>query len=186
MLDSLKREYNRKHLQDEDFAFLFAESPPNEVVCVSCKTTSLDIKQAEILVIAAVIVKNTKIFTSQKLELLVKPQINGLEPTHAIKQFLQFIGSRPVVGYYLEFDIAVINKYVKTLLGIILPNRQIEVSGLYYDKKQSTIPQGNIDLRFDTLSRELDLPVLAGKEDTVNKALMTAIMYLKLQHTERL
>lgn len=186
MLDSLKREYNRKHLQDEGFAFLFAEPPPYEVVCVSCKATSLDIKQAEILSIGAVTVKNTKILTSQKLDLSIKPHTDGLEPTVAIKRFLQFIGSRPLVGYYLEFDVAIINKYVKMLLGITLPNRQIEVSGLYYDKKQSTIPKGNIDLRFDTLLRELELPMLASQEDNVNKALATAIMYLKLQHIEKL
>ena len=35
------------------------------------------------------------------------------EPEIAIFQLLNFIGSRPIVGYYIEFDIAMISKYTK-------------------------------------------------------------------------
>ena len=49
-----------------------------------------------------------------------------------LPELLRFIGSRPLVGFYLEFDVAMLNKHVRRLLGIELPNEQIEVSGIYY------------------------------------------------------
>jgi DNA polymerase-3 subunit epsilon len=139
---------------------------------------------------------------SQKFELFVKPtreineqsikihQIrnidlqNGCEAREAITKFLRFIGSRPLVGYYLEFDIKMINKYLKPYLGITLPNRQIEVSGLYHDKKIKLIPDGVIDLRFDVMMKDLGLPIF-GKHDALNDAVMTAMMYIKLQNIEK-
>jgi len=72
-----------------------------------------------------------------------------------------------------------IDKVLKTMIGVGLPNEKIEISGLYFDKKIGRIPQGNIDLRFDTILKELELPML-GKHSAVNDAIMTAMMYVKL------
>ncbi|MCF6206441.1 MAG: 3'-5' exonuclease, partial [Sulfurovum sp.] len=69
--------------------------------------------------------------------------------------------------------------------GITLPNKQEEVSAIYYDKKIGAIPQGNVDLRFDSIIRELGLPHLQA-HDALNDAVMTAMIYLKLQYTDRL
>jgi DNA polymerase-3 subunit epsilon len=77
-----------------------------------------------------------------------------------------------------------INKYLKPYLGITLPNRQIEVSGLYHDKKIKLIPDGVIDLRFDVMMKDLGLPIF-GKHDALNDAVMTAMMYIKLQNIEK-
>ena len=65
------------------------------------------------------------------------------------KRSLYYIGKRKLVGYYLQFDIAMIEKYTKPMFGITLPNKEEEVSAIYYDKKIATIPKGNVDLRFD-------------------------------------
>ncbi len=202
MLAAIKRRCNLKRLRDKRYHFLFDSPPSNEVVCFDCETTGLNPKKDDILSIGAVIIKENRIFTSQKLELFVKPNgsINvdsikvhrlrhcdlqgGIGAEEAVLRFLEFVGARPLIGYYLEFDVAMINKYLKPLLGIVLPNPKIEVSGLYYDKKQSFIPQENIDLRFDTILRELNLPRL-GQHDAFNDALMTAMIYLKLQHIEK-
>ena len=55
-------------------------------------------------------------------------------------------GGRPLVGYYLEFDMGMLNKYVRPLIGAPLPNRRIEVSSLYYDWRARQVPPGgNID-----------------------------------------
>lgn len=190
---------NAQKLKDEQYRFLFEEAPEDEVVVFDTETTGLNPKKDEILSIGAVKLKGNKILMSQKFELFVKPtrevgeqsikihQIrnidleNGCEPREAIEQFLHFIGARPLVGYYLEFDIKMINKYVKPWLGINLPNPQIEVSGLYHDKKIKFIPDGVIDLRFDVMMKELGLPIF-GKHDALNDAVMTAMMYIKLQN----
>ena len=65
------------------------------------------------------------------------------------------------------------------MIGISLPNRMIEVSELYYDKQISIIPQGNIDLRFDTILKKYDIPNM-GVHNAVNDAVMTAMIFLKL------
>ena len=65
---------------------------------------------------------------------------------------LDFIGSRPLVGYYLEFDVAMLNREIWPLLGVRLPQPKIEVSAMYYDYKNRQLPahqrDGTIDLRF--------------------------------------
>lgn len=203
MFNSIIRHFNKKNLKNENYAFLFDEPPLDEVVVYDTETTGLNPKKDEILSIGAIKVKGDKILTSEKFELFVKPtkeiseesikihQIrnidlqNGSEPHEALDKFLHFIGSRPLVGYYLEFDINMINKYLKPYLGIKLPNKQIEVSGVYHDKKIKFIPEGNIDLRFDVIMKDLGLPIF-GKHDAINDAIMTAMMYVKLKNISKI
>ncbi len=140
MFASFFAKRNAKNLKDERYRFLFEEAPLDEVVVFDTETTGLNPKKDEILSIGAVKLKGNKILMSEKFELFVKPtreineqsikihQIrnidlqNGCEAREAITKFLRFIGSRPLVGYYLEFDIKMINKYLKPYLGITLPN----------------------------------------------------------------
>lgn len=194
---------NSKNLKDERYRFLFEEYPLDEVVVFDTETTGLSPKKDEIISIGAVKIKNNKILTSEKFSLFIKPTKhvneesikihkirnidleNAIEAKEAMDAFLHFIGSRPLIGYYLEFDVAMINKYVKPWLGITLPNDQIEVSGLYHDKKIKLIPEGVIDLRFDVIMNDLGLPVF-GKHDALNDAIMTAMMYIKLKNIAKL
>ncbi len=198
MFNTLKQKWNRKHLSDERFAFLFDDTQNDEVVVFDCETTGLNPKIDDIISIGAVKVKGNKILTNEAIHIFVKQnkQINHESITihqirhcdldeaipieKAIEQFLYYIGNRALVGYYLEFDIAMIDKYIKPMFGITLPNKKEEVSAIYYDKKIATIPQGNIDLRFDTILEDLELPKLQA-HDALNDAVMTAMMYLKLK-----
>ena len=74
-----------------------------------------------------------------------------------------------------------INKYLKPKIGITLPNKLLEVSGIYHDYKIEKIPQGHIDLRFNTIMRELQIPNL-GKHDAYNDAIMTSMIFIKLKN----
>ena len=98
-----------------------------------------------------------------------------------IEEFLEYIGNRTLVGYFLEFDIAMINKYLKPKLGIKLPNKTLEVSEIYHDYKIDVIPQSYIDLRFNTIMEDLEIPSL-GKHDAYNDALMTSMIFIKLKN----
>lgn len=198
MFDTLKQKFNRSKLKDEHYAFLFDEYTGDEMVVFDTETTGLLPKKDEILSIGAVILKGDTVLTSKTFEVFLKPSKkiseksitihnirpcdleNALEPHEGIDSFLKFIGSRALIGYYLEFDVAMINKYIKPWLGITLPNKKIEVSSLYFDKKINFIPQGNIDLRFDTIMRNLNVPNM-GQHNAVNDAIMTALIYLKLK-----
>ena len=96
-------------------------------------------------------------------------------------RFLHFIGGRPLVGYYVDFDIAMLNKSILTLIGIELPNPRIEVSKLYYERKYGDAPPNTtIDLSFAAILEDLGIPRLA-QHDAFNDALMSAMMYVALR-----
>ena len=59
-----------------------------------------------------------------------------------LPELLRFIGGRPLVGYYIDFDVEMLEKHVLELIGIQLPNPRIEVSGLYYERKYGDAPPG--------------------------------------------
>ena len=192
---------NLSRLKDEHFKFLFEDNESEEYVVFDTETTGLNPKEDEILSIGAVIIKDNKILTSQTFEIYLRPsksissksiEIHGIRPCdlqnatdvkEGIRGFLEFIGSRDLIGYYLEFDVAMINKYIKPMLGITLPNKMIEVSEMYFEKEITLIPQGNIDLRFDTILKNYDIPNM-GLHNAVNDAIMTAMIYLKLTKTK--
>ena len=108
----------------------------------------------------------------------------GMDPEQAMRRLLDFIGSRPLVGYYLEFDVAMLNREIWPLLGVRLPQPKIEVSAMYYDFKNRQLPAhergGTIDLRFATMMNELDLP-LRDAHDALNDAVMAGLAFVKLR-----
>ncbi|KAB7883003.1 3'-5' exonuclease [Poseidonibacter ostreae] len=198
MFDKLFKNWNRKKLKDKRFDFLFDEPLPNEYVCLDCETTGLSPRKDEILSIGAVHIKDNKIIMRETFNIFVKPsknisaesikihQIrpidleNAVSPKVAIFKILDFIGSRPIVGYYIKFDIAMLSKYTKKYIGVKLPNDSIEVSSMFFKSKKKTSEYEFIDLKFDTIMKELDIPTL-GKHDALNDAIMTSMMFLKLK-----
>lgn len=199
MFKSISNYFNKKNLKDEKYSYLFDKPHLDEYVCFDCETTGLDPKIDDIISIGAVIIKNNTIISSKKFVKFVKPktklQAEAIKIHHirecdleeaedidnVIEEFIEYIGNRTLVGYYLEFDISMINKYLKPKIGITLPNKALEVSAIYYDYKIEKIPQGNIDLRFDTIMNDLQIPVM-GKHDAYNDALMTSLIFIKLKN----
>lgn len=199
MFEQFFKNWNKKKLKDRKFEFLFDEPIKNEYICLDCETTGLSPKKDEILSIGAVIIKDNKILMRKTLNIFVKPSKNvtaesikihhirpvdlenAVNPKDAIFELLEFIGSRPIVGYYIDFDIAMISKYTKKHIGIKLPNESIEVSSMYYKTRKKTTEYEFIDLKFDSIMKDLDIPTL-GKHDALNDAIMTSMMFLKLRN----
>ena len=198
MFKKLIKNWQRKQLQDEKYAYLFDKGPKDEYVCLDCETTGLNPKKDEILSIGAVIIKDNKILMRKTLNIFVKPskdateesikihQIrpidleNAISPKEAILELLEFIGSRTIVGYYIKFDIAMISKYTKQYIGIKLPNHSIEVSSMYFKTRPKNSEYEFVDLKFDTIMKVLDIPEL-GKHDALNDAIMTSMIFLKVK-----
>lgn len=198
MFDAFFRNWNRKKLKNKDFDFLFDEPILNEYVCLDCETSGLNPKKDEILSIGAVHIKENKILMRKTFNIFLKPSKNinaesikihhirpidlenGVDPKEAIFQLLEFIGSRPIVGYYIKFDVEIISKYTKNFIGVKLPNETIEVSSMYYKTRKKSSDYEFIDLKFDTILKNLDIPAL-GKHDALNDAIMTSMMFLKLR-----
>ena len=204
MFRNIKNLINKKALKDEKYLFLFDKAPEDEFVCFDCETTGLDTKLDDIVSIGAVIIKDNTVVASKKFVRYVKPKNstlsedsikvhhlrecdlqNACDIDDVILDFLDFIGSRTLVGYFLNFDISMINKYLKPKLGITLPNKAVEVSEIYHDFKIGVIPQSFVDLKFNTILQELDIPQF-GTHDALNDALMTAMIFLKLKNSIKL
>jgi len=199
MFEKFKRKRNLSKLKDSRFEFIFDESiAEGEYVVLDTETTGLNPKKDEILSIGAVKVKNNRIITSQSFEIFVKPtqsishesiKIHHITPSDlesgvdigvALEQLLLFVGNLPIVGYYISFDIRIINTHLKKYLGITLPNSSIELSSMYYKRYKKHSAHEFVDLKFDTIMQRLDLPTL-GKHDALNDAIMSAMILLKLQ-----
>ncbi len=201
----MTRQWLLYHLANKQFRFMFDPPPADEWVALDCETTGLDVNKDEIISIAAVRIAGNRIMTSARLELLVRPErrvsaesvrihqlreqdvAQGMAPEAAMTALMEFIGSRPLVGYYLEFDIAMIDRALAPILGINmgLPQPRNEVSAMYYDYKYRQLPRHKrdnpyIDLRFATLMGDLDLPQ-RNAHDALNDAVMAALAFVKLR-----
>jgi len=201
-LRALRRRWMLYHLADSHFAFMYDEPPKGEWVTVDCETTGLDVRHDRIISIAAVRIVGNRLLTSQRLELIVRPEramtaenvrvhrlreqdvAHGIDAAQAMRRLMDFIGSRPLVGYYLEFDIAMLNREIWPLLGLRLPQPKIEVSAMYYDFRNRQLPPhlrgGTIDLRFETMMNDLGLPHRAA-HDALDDAVMAGLAFVKLR-----
>ena len=202
---ALTRAWRLRQLKDPAFRSLFDPPPPDEWVAIDCQTTGLDIRRDEIIAIDAVRIRGRRLLTSERLELLVRPEqalspelirvhrlreqdvAAGLAPAEAARRVLEFIGARPLVGYYLEFDVAMLDRLVRPLIGIGLPQPCIEVSALYYRHKFRQLPphaqQDNvgIDLRFASMMADLALPWGSDAQAAPSEAVMAGLAFVKLR-----
>jgi len=199
MLNRLQRLIYRATLDDPTYAFLFTPGPPDEVVSLDCETTGLNPRVDDIIAVAAVVIRANRILISERFEAIVRPEAN--QGSHSIKvhqlretdvrqgqhmddvlpNLLRFIGGRPIVGYYVDFDMRMLNKYVASRLRSKLPNPRIEVSAMYYAAKyKGAAPGTPLDLKFASILSDLGIPSF-GQHDALNDALMTAMIYLQLR-----
>ncbi len=200
---AIRREWRLRHLSQARYGFLFDPAPENEWVSLACATTGHDQETDQVLSLCAVRVRGHRVLSSDRLELLLRPDgpvpaeslrrhrlreqdlAQGLPAAEAADELLHFVGSRPLLGYYLEFDVAMLDQIVKPVIGIGLPQEQVEVSSLYYDWRLHQLPPYqqdgvNIDLRYSTMLQALDLPERESP-DPLDRAVLTALAFIKLR-----
>lgn len=196
----LWRLFYKASLGDHAYKFLFRPGPADEAVSLDCETTGLDPRHDDIIAVAAVRLRGNRILTSERFEALVRPEdsqpgeasikvhrlrqrdvANAQPMRRVLPELLHFIGGRPLVGYYIDFDVRMLDKYAMDLIETKLPNPQIEVSALYYERKYGDAPPGTVfDLRFDSILKDLGIPPLDA-HDALNDAVMAGMAYLALR-----
>ena len=203
MLGWLRRTVDHIVLRDRSYRFLFQESNAGEAVSLDCETTGFDPWVDDIVSVAAIPIKGSRVLASQAFRALVRPQAamrasaikvhqlrkmdvaQGRPMDEVLPELLRFIGNRPLVGYWIDFDVRMLNKYLIEMLNIHLPNAQIDVSRLYYDRKYGNAPPGTpLDLSFAAILADLGLPALPQHE-AFNDALSAAEMYVVLEDMAR-
>ena len=169
----------------------------DEIVVLDCETSCFDKKKGELLTVAAVRVKGNEIRMSDALELTIdsdvvtdpdsvrihylrrEDRLKGVTVAEAIEKLLDFIGNRPICGFYIEYDEAILNRYIKQLYNFHLPNHFIEVSEIYVKQKRRHIPELQLDLTFEGLATDLKVPVIE-RHTAMGDVISTALMYIKL------
>ena len=191
--------FYRATLGDQSYRFLFKPGPPDESVVIDCETTGLNPRRDDVIAVAAIRIRGSRILTSEAYRAIIRSdkaptsesikvhQLRAKEVSegrglhHVLPELLRFIGSRPIVGYYVDFDVAMLDKHVLRFIETKLPNPRIEVSEIYYALKYRNAPPGAVhDLRFASILADLNLPSLE-QHDAFNDALMTAMMYVQLR-----
>jgi DNA polymerase-3 subunit epsilon len=199
MFGQIGRLIKRFGLTDRNYRFLFEAEPGSEAVSLDCETTGFDPWRDEIVSVAAIRIVGRRILASTAFRALIKPgaairpasikvhqlremDVAGSRPmAEVLPDLLHFIGSRPLVGYWIDFDVRMLDKYLIAMIDTRLPNRRIDVSRLYYDRKYGNAPPGTrIDLRYATILADLALPQRA-RHDAFEDALGAAEAYLVLE-----
>jgi len=183
----------------KEFGCLIEPVANDELISLDCETTGLDPRRAELVSIAAVRLRGRQVFSGEALELHLEApssldgesiRIHRLrrqdllhQPSaqQALAELLRFIGSRPLLGYHIRFDLALLNRYLMQLWGFRLPNRRLELADEYRRRVRRCQHETALDLRFETLARTLEIPVI-GRHSAGGDALTTALMYLRLRY----
>lgn len=169
----------------------------DEAVVVDCETSHFDRNTGELLSLATVKVVNHTVQLSSALEVTLNtdthtdPQavrihglrredrFHGISSDEAIDKFLNFVGNRPICGFFINYDRSILNRYVHARYGFHLPNEFIEVSQLYIRYLRKKNPNLQDNLTFEHLAEELNIPIF-DRHTALGDATSTALMYIKL------
>lgn len=193
----------RQQLLRPEYDYLFHPPPANEWVSLDCEMTGLNPKTDHILSVGAVRMVQDEagfsIDTGNALSLICRPpvmpsrdsiEIHGLRPSDVengisyeamLAELLLFIGSRPLVGFCVDMDMAFLNAIAKPLLGVNLPNPLIDISQLAHQRQNSHNPEmASQPKHLNVLLQEYAIPKLPA-HDALNDAVMTAMLWVYLQ-----
>ncbi|WP_369855464.1 3'-5' exonuclease [Candidatus Thalassolituus haligoni] len=188
----------RRMLPEGRWSHLADPYDGDEVVVLDCETSVFDKKKGELLSVAAVRVRGNQIRLTEALDLTIRSdavtdpkavrvhylrredRMEGVALAEAIEKLLDFIGNRPICGFYIEYDRAILNRYIRELYNFKLPNRFIEVSEIYVkSKRRHHIHEVHLDLTFEGLARDLQVPIVE-RHTALGDVISTALMYIKL------
>ncbi len=198
MLKVLRRAADRRRHANGEYAWLFHPYTGEEMVVIDTETTGLDTRSAELVSIAAVRVRGDRILTSESLDLrLRRPdtltgdsiRIHGLRGVDldngesidaALARLLDFVGNRPLVGWHLGFDLAILNRELRPRFGFELPNATVDVAQLWRRRLWRRHPEIDSLPRFEAVAEHLGVPVM-GRHTALGDAVTTALMFLRLE-----
>ncbi len=198
-ISRLQTNWQQKKLTRPELAEMFEKNQQPEWVVIDCEMTGLNPKKNHLLSVACIRVNGKQIDSGQGLNLVCRPPempkadtivIHGLRPSdveHGMSYddmlaiLLPFIGSRPIVGFCPQIDMAFLNPLAKSYMGTSLPNKIIDVRQLFErhtgNRTQGIQHQGQ---SLEQILRHFDIPSLA-EHDAYNDALMTAMAFVHLQ-----
>ena len=170
-------------------------------VVIDTELTGLNERTDSIVSIGGVKMKGKKIILSETFYRLVNPSkdltaesiiIHEITPSEVMEQpdikmvfseFLKFCGDSLIVGYFVDIDMAFLNKEARRLLGASMKNQTLDISaifefllskGLLHEKEGETA----IPLKYNLydIAKFFDIPVNGG-HNAMNDAFITAQIF---------
>lgn len=194
----VQRWWLRRRHGDGAWRGLLQRPPPDEWVSIDLETTGLDPRRDHILSLAAVPVRNGRVVLSERFERRVRPDrafdiasirhhritpeeaADGASITPVVAAFLQWLGSRALLGYNLRFDLAMLAPHVEGLTGFALPNPRADLAHAYATRARRARPDVPPDLDFAHIAEALGVPVL-GRHSALGDATTVALCWLALR-----
>lgn len=181
-----------------EWSRLFEAPPANEVVSLDLETTGLDPAKDRILRLAAVPVRGTRVVLSERFERWVDPgrgfDIDSMrhhrilpgdvsaaaDEAAVVREFLHWLGPRPVLGYCVRFDLAMIDRVFRGIAGFPVPNPRIDLAVLDFERQRRTRPEAAQRRDLDAILVAAGIPPL-GRHEALADATATALAWCALR-----
>lgn len=197
-MERLQRWWLRRRHGNGPWRGLLQPVPAGEWVSLDLETTGLDPRRDHILSLAAVPVRRGRVVLSERFERRVRPDrvfdigsmrhhritpeeaADGESVTPAVAAFLEWLGSRALLGYNLRFDLAMLAPHVRGLTGFALPNPRFDLAEAYASRARRARPDVPPDLDFAHIAKDLGVPVI-GRHSALGDATTVALCWLALR-----
>ena len=73
---AIKRLFHQASIGDQSYRFMFKPGPGDEVVAIDCETTGLNVHTDDVITIAAIKIRGNRILTSERFEVVVRPDVH--------------------------------------------------------------------------------------------------------------
>ncbi|WP_162267083.1 exonuclease domain-containing protein [Luteimonas abyssi] len=197
-MSALHRWWLRRRYGEGPWAALLQPPPVDEWVSLDLETTGLDPLHDHILSLAAVPVRDGRVVLSERFERRIRPDrafditsirhhrilpdeaADGVAVTPAVREFLDWVGSRALLGYHLGFDLAMLAPHVRAITGFTLPHPRIELADAFARRARRARPDVPPNLGFAHIADTLGVPVL-GRHSALGDATTVALCWLAMR-----
>ena len=177
-MHALSRWWLRRRHGGGEWAALLQAPPAGEWVSLDLETTGLDPARDHILSLAAVPVREGRLLMSERFERRVHTArafgidsirhqritpdeaSTGDQVTDVVREFLHWLGSRRLLGYYLGFDLDMLAPHVRAATGFALPNTTVDLGDEIARRQRRQRPNAPVNLAFAHIAGTLGVPMV--------------------------
>lgn len=197
-MQPLSRWWLRRRHGSGEWAALLQPPPPGEWVSLDLETTGMDPARDHILSLAAVPVRDGRVWLSERFERRVhSARVFGIESirhhritpdeasegeqvTQVVREFLHWLGSRRLLGYYLGFDLDMLAPHIRAATGFALPNPVVDLGDEVARRQRRQRPDAPINLDFAHIAETLGVPMVE-RHSALGDAVTVGLCWLALR-----
>ena len=169
------------------------------LIALDVETTGLDPGSASLLSLGAVPIYGRQVMLSDRFEAMIRHEgpthegsvrihrlraidlASGLQPSDALEKFRDWLEGRPILGYCVEFDKAVLNRALREDGHRALDVPAYDLRQLYRLKRKDHIEDPGHGIDLDGILADAGIPPLA-RHTAIGDAVATALAYLALRY----